>query len=365
MLTYTKPCNIVRLIPRTYGRYTIDVYGRVIDNLNGKEISWLENELGERVCELPNTVYDSLYTIEELIAVTYKPLHIPDLLLQDVELLSRPNYDNAIIPFHPEGYIWRFPNGLFLPMYPELRIIPGFTRYLASASGKIYSTFSGRYKEVYIGNHGYLSCRLTRDDDCERIMSVHTLIALAWCPYENDVCEKVVDHIDGNKENNAAHNLQWVTYAENNSRAHKHGFYGRKMRKTWIKDILTGDQILFESPAAVAKYFNVSNSAIFHCLNSVNPNAVFKGTHLVWYDGFGTGEIRPEHLSARCGSQKRVISVKNIITGNVSEFESVSKFLSEFKLTRKQVYGNLERGNQKQFGDFIFKYSDDETPWKV
>lgn len=365
MLTYTKPCNVVRMIPRTYGKYTIDVYGRIIDNTNGKEINWIENGLNEYVCELPNTVYDKLYTVEELIALTYKPLYIPDSLLVETELLNRKDYDNIIIPFHPEGLIWRFPNGLVLPMYPEFRVIPGFTRYLASKEGLIYSTISGKIKDTYIGNHGYLACRVTRDDDHDKIMSVHVLIALTWCPYENDVCDKVVDHIDGNKVNNAANNLQWVSYSDNNSRARYHGFYGKKMRKTWIRNIRTGEKLLFDSPASVARYFNVSNSSIFSYLNSPNPYAVFKTTHIIWYDGLGTGEIHPEHLSNRSGSQKRPIDVKNVITGTITQFDSVIDFIKEFKLTRKQVYGNLDRSSQKLFGDIIFKYSDDQTPWKL
>ena len=45
---------------------------------------------------------------------------------------------------------------------------------------------------------------------------VHRLLAEAFLPNpENKPC---IDHIDGNRQNNALENLRWATYSENNSR---------------------------------------------------------------------------------------------------------------------------------------------------
>jgi len=54
-----------------------------------------------------------------------------------------------------------------------------------------------------------------------KMIYLHRLIASVWCD-RHDGCD-VVDHIDGNKGNNSAENLEWVTRSENDSRKIKSG----------------------------------------------------------------------------------------------------------------------------------------------
>lgn len=46
-------------------------------------------------------------------------------------------------------------------------------------------------------------------------MLVHRLVAMAFIPKENG--KDFIDHIDGDRKNNAATNLRWVTRVENNT----------------------------------------------------------------------------------------------------------------------------------------------------
>lgn len=50
---------------------------------------------------------------------------------------------------------------------------------------------------------------------------VHRLVALAFVPVVEG--KKLVNHIDGDKHNNASTNLEWVTHAENMAHAIAHG----------------------------------------------------------------------------------------------------------------------------------------------
>lgn len=47
--------------------------------------------------------------------------------------------------------------------------------------------------------------------------SLHQMTAKAFC--ENPLKKPIVNHIDGNKLNNVANNLEWSTYSENNKHA--------------------------------------------------------------------------------------------------------------------------------------------------
>lgn len=50
-----------------------------------------------------------------------------------------------------------------------------------------------------------------------KIVTVHRLVATAFC--HRDPSRPMVNHMDGNKQNNYADNLEWVTAAENNRHA--------------------------------------------------------------------------------------------------------------------------------------------------
>lgn len=52
---------------------------------------------------------------------------------------------------------------------------------------------------------------------------VHRLIAQLFCSDSWTPEKNIVDHLDGNKKNNRADNLEWVTQAENTRRAYQLG----------------------------------------------------------------------------------------------------------------------------------------------
>lgn len=60
---------------------------------------------------------------------------------------------------------------------------------------------------------GYCRCTVKRRDGNQTSMPVHRLVALAFIP--NPKNKPCVNHIDSNRENNRADNLEWVTPKEN------------------------------------------------------------------------------------------------------------------------------------------------------
>ena len=64
-----------------------------------------------------------------------------------------------------------------------------------------------------VNQSGYLVVQLKYGTDF-----LHRIVAAVWLPTE-DMYHLTVDHLDHNKRNNAAYNLEWVTKDENQKRA--------------------------------------------------------------------------------------------------------------------------------------------------
>lgn len=69
--------------------------------------------------------------------------------------------------------------------------------------------------------HGYLLVHLVGENNKVKIKMIHTLVAEAFIPKVEG--KRFVNHIDGDKHNNAVMNLEWVTAKENTDHAIRTG----------------------------------------------------------------------------------------------------------------------------------------------
>ena len=93
--------------------------------------------------------------------------------------------------------------------------IPGYEGlYQASNLGRIKKIWKTKetIMKPSLQKEGYLRIGLVKNSK-RKSYQVHRLIAL--CFIDNIYNKKYVNHIDGNKQNNNADNLEWVTASEN------------------------------------------------------------------------------------------------------------------------------------------------------
>jgi hypothetical protein len=90
-------------------------------------------------------------------------------------------------------------------------------------------------------SNGYRGLILSKGDAIQYSFKVHQLIVRTFNPLENET-GYVINHKDGNKENNAVDNLEWITQSQNMSHAVSHGNF--KGGYVGLKSKLTPDIVL-------------------------------------------------------------------------------------------------------------------------
>ena len=101
-----------------------------------------------------------------------------------------------------------------IPRYEEV--------YQVSNLGNVRNKTTGNVLKSYDNGRGYLFVRLSINGKKDNYY-VHRLVAELFLPCDGG--KNAVNHIDGNKKNNCATNLEWCTYSENQHHAYSHGLY--------------------------------------------------------------------------------------------------------------------------------------------
>lgn len=112
--------------------------------------------------------------------------------------------------------ILELPSSQFkLPEGSNWAQIDSFPEYFVSDQGEVYSTKRNRILKQGISSNGYLTVALMGADKKSHSQTVHSLVANAFVPKPQSDEPLEVNHIDENKHNNAASNLEWVTHLAN------------------------------------------------------------------------------------------------------------------------------------------------------
>ena len=105
--------------------------------------------------------------------------------------------------------------------------VNGFPNYDVSSNGIVMSRRTGKRLYQTTTKCGYLQVHLWNNGKCRNTL-VHRLVAEAFVP--NPERKPQVNHKNGDKTDNRAENLEWVTASENQH--HRYDNLGKK-KTTW------------------------------------------------------------------------------------------------------------------------------------
>lgn len=133
----------------------------------------------------------------------------------------------------------------------------------------------GKLKKPTLNQYGYYTVRLFKNQKAKNY-SMHRLVAEAFI--ENPKNKPQINHIDGDKQNNKAINLEWCCASENMKHAYKLELIerkqgpdanGAKFTRNQIRKIRYLHDIKKYTQVKLSKMYGVSNSIICRIVNRV------------------------------------------------------------------------------------------------
>lgn len=190
-----------------------------------------------------------------------KPYSIRDFSLHDERIydilddLPKKKY-TPTYPYETDEYRQYIDeNGRLYDVYRNGRVVREAFDYVDSYGSGRKRHFEAANATVYQNRDGYFIVKLSgRAGGC---IPLHRMVAECWVEKPENPEAIQVDHIDDNKGNNSAENLEWVTPSENMQKAVESGLYNNlkslhRLYKVWknnAKVIPIADRIKFKTDA--------------------------------------------------------------------------------------------------------------------
>lgn len=164
---------------------------------------------------------------------------------------------------------------------------PYYKDILVSDDGRVLSHRRGPWKELTPTDNGrgYKTVSMGRSMPRKYI---HRIVAETYIPNPNK--HREVNHIDGDKSNNSANNLEWCTRSHNLKHSYKNRLHDytkavdamKKSHSKPVRIVETGE--VFESVSACARHLNTQHGNINECLNPNKKRHTAKGYHFEYVE---------------------------------------------------------------------------------
>lgn len=342
-------------LPLSGGRYLIKLNGEIKDDATGCVLIPRSDSLGELVIFIDWLKGPAEYKLAFVLAVTFKPLHLPSSLWSEPTLMFR---DDNVKNIHPSNLIWKFPIGLESKRYPGYAFIPGFSRYLINKEGVVLHHLTGNQITKIIDEKGYCDYAIKPDIGVWTKVGRYRLLCLAFKDYPSNIDSLDINHIDGIPSNDDLNNLEFNTRLENCIHAFKN-----KLRKdnkfVLVENIKTG---IITEHFSVAECVRKENVSYPELINGIRSNAGFLLKDDLKF--YFKDPINKTHIAKHTPAIP-VLS-RNVITGEIAEYPSKNSFAAAFKLSILTVEKRLKVKGQPIFRENIqIKLKNDPVPWRV
>lgn len=297
----------------------------------------LETPLGEIDIHIQGVRYR--VPVINLVQVTWKPVCPEDFiyyLTERVVVFTDRNPNNC----HPINLIWSSEISKVGDMYR----IPGFSWYLLTEDNQVYSRVSKKILSVTLIDDRHASAYIA--PDCKNgkgnTITIHRMVAFAKIPYNLDVCNLEVNHIDGDKWNYATSNLEWVTRRQNNLHAQITGLKNDSNRIK-VTDMTNGSITEYYSQAECGRNIGIDPRNLSLYLRKFNGVWTYRDRYKV--ELIKVGLEKPKYVST-----PRCVVVKDLVSGEIHEFPSLAKSasfvgMSVAALKKRHVRGTTVFGN--------------------
>lgn len=170
------------------------------------------------------------------------------------------------------------------------------SQYLVFEDGRVYNLNFNRFMIPHRPDAGYL--RYSLSSIRKSPYKVHSLVAKLFVP--NPKRLKVINHIDGDKMNNYAPNLEWTTVKGNNEHAQKTGLVKSpkntpSISKAIIQNTLSGEFIAeYLSIRDASRLTGIPHCSIANCAKGGHYIKKRPSGELVWWNSNSAGGFKWE-----------------------------------------------------------------------
>lgn len=143
---------------------------------------------------------------------------------------------------------------------------------LVSDAGHVKYGDTGKDVPVFVTGKGYLRI-VTRHGNRYISLAVHRLVAEMFIPKPESDEFLQVNHMDGDKTNNAATNLEWVTNQQNMTHARETGLFSNE-KVVLAKNVETNLVTRYRSLSEAARHFLIPTGSLSKHLRSSSAGRI-------------------------------------------------------------------------------------------